>query len=451
MYAWQLGRPQFATSGVLRFGPFWPPSVFTLELPVSFAGQSSTPENTGIAFSTEIVGAQREIVATFTGDGLSAPLLYNAEALIEAGARVVDDTVALDSNDPELADIHGGSPVENIEITHEGEMRQSSATLTIRNPHGVLPSLGPHYAGLHDRLCDLEIDAAPFMADALIKTATWNTIREATPNQPTTFLAGAETRLTFEIASIWAILDEDLMQESPVLDGLRLGAALRVVLRGAGTPWSAMSGIDENAGRTLPKAAPGEAPAVRPQLEVSRGDYLRSLIETYGRGWRLYYSPDGAWTFAPPDTTIKATFSSDPGAGRYQMFDPIDLVLDYTDFVGSVAVQGADGADGLPIVRSWTWQDSYQSTNSRRYIGRIKRAATVRDEACRTPDDAASAARSLAQYRGQAGRFLGFDAFFHLLYPGDRIIADGAQYVIKRIPRAVPFEDEMNIVGQEVL
>ncbi len=461
VFAWQVGRPQFATVGTLKLGRFAPGfaagTVPTRgQWDISFPGTSVSFVNVHIEPDPKpplwtVTGATAppqidEFTATLTGSGLYTPFLYSAQAFAPAAPRVGTAATIWDS-DNYL--IFGTSAIMDVTPSCDRDGRRMSFTVVLRcvnNADGT-NQLGA-WKDCHDRTIYLESNGVLICSLGLIKSVVYNSM--ATVAVGTAAGVAAEVAkpapgatLTLEVGDPWAILDDDLMPDDPIGDGLWLSDYLRTVLQGAGFYIPELGGIPSSEfvlgarlGRRLPRAALGENFAVRPSPGTRRSDFLHDLIVKYGNGLELWWDSVAVrWVLDFPSTVVKAAFSSALNTPiPYRIEAPLDIVHDYSDTYNIISVQGANDENGQPIVRTWTVWEGFKAPNNYTYVGRIKRMATVQDDALRTSDDVLIVLRNLVAKHTRPGRFAQFSTWYiENLFPGDRVLVDGVAGEIERI------------------
>ena len=460
---WQVGFPQFALAGKLLAPRFkwWYETPITSTPPgpsgtvlMTFRGQTDySPPGTGIAFSLNEVpnSIEYQVQADLTGDGAYSPFLYAVEGFVPAGARGGSDTVAWSSDS--VADFAAnGQPIKELTPQYESEMKRRSCTITIRNRDGNLLLPGTYQQALHDRICNVTLGGDAFITRGIVRNAQLSSMKKATANQAQVFVTNAWSELVLEISDQWAVMDTDSMTDNPKGDGLRLGAYIRLVLSGAGVKGSEMTGVLNATGRVLPQAAPGEDFLIQPGGEVSRGDYLRSLVLDWGMGLVLSISKSGIWTLAEPDETVKAAFTSNATSG-YRILEPLDIVRDFGDTYNFFIAEGAE-INGQRLRQTWLVQESLKVSLWKGYVGRIRRFPVISAEYCRTGSDLQWVLRSRVRNHAKLGRWFQFVTNFHKdLDIGDRITVDAVECVIERIEGgSIQYaNDRMTLVCREVV
>ena len=204
----------------------------------------------------------------------------------------------------------------------------------------------------------------------------------ASANANTTrFLATTPgTQIVLDMSDAWALLDEILAL--PVeLDGLRLGAAIRVVLFNAGFTEAEIAGVSENFGRILPRKALGEKSCIIANQGETAGDLLRRLLDRWGMGASLVHDEFGVFQLSVRSTALRSVtlyqsgyvipgdptsgtiesqtttaleFSSSASRnnnrtypGRLAILSPLDLSRDFEEFFNDIVIVGAfDPATG---------------------------------------------------------------------------------------------------------
>ena len=461
VFAWQVGRPQFATVGTMKLGRFAAGfAAGTIptrgQWDVSFPGTNVSFENVHIEADPTpplwTVNGQAdppqidEFVATLTGNGLYTPFLYSAQAFKPASPRIGTADVVWDSDNYLIFDT---SAIMDVTPSCERDGRRMSFTVVLRcidNADGT-NQLGA-WKDCHDRTVYIESNGVLICSLGIIKNVVYNsmaTVSVGTDNDFARKVANAApgATLTMEVGDAWSILDDDLMPDDPIGDGLWLSDYIRTVLQGAGFYIPELGGIPSSEfvlgkklGRRLPRAAMGENFAVRPGAGTRRSDFLHDLITKYGNGLELWWDSAAVrWVLDFPPTAIKASFSSAPTTPvPYRIEAPLDIVHDYSDTYNIISVQGVNDENGQPIVRTWTVWEGFKAPNNYVYVGRIKRMPTVQDDALRTADDVLIVLRNMVAKYTRAGRFAQFSTWYiENLFPGDRVLVDGVLGEIERI------------------
>jgi hypothetical protein len=461
-FYWQAGYPWFASNGQIVY-PYRSRQLFTGEN-MAFNGLASRPAGTNVEFAHDYDNDR--IVATFTTtDRRKTPFLYLCQGYLDATARAGGSTVAWDSDDHK--DAQGNPPILEIEPQCEGELRRAQFNVQIRDVQGsTFNALGFYYETLEHRTADLYIDDALVIKNGLVKTATITDWGDATANQPRSSVARPDTCAQLEVCDAWTLLEEYELDGGEIVgDGLRLGLVLRRALRTVGFPLSELAGVASTAGRLLPTAVPGENWAVVNDA-CTAADFIYYLIERFGMGSILWRGSDGVWYFQPRSSAVRTLFghtvefSGDPARndsesypGRFAMLEPIDLPRDVNDFYNVYTVRGADGTDGEPLAQSYTIRESINrggGPGSRKYIGRVRKMRPIEDGSLRTSGDLQYALRSAVELHGLPPRFLSFRTYYIPgLFIGDKVIADGSEYYVRRISGGSWKNDEMNLLLQE--
>lgn len=451
---WQIGKPYFNRSGEFKDAPFRWSYVNPIGTP-SFQGQAdmSSPGTSYELFLDEIPDTIfYQFRAELESDGNYTPWIYAAEAFSVGGDRTGSSSVSWDSND--VSDFAAnGEPIMEITPQYERENLRRNATVLMRNVNGLLNFPGTEEQYLHDKLCNVTIAGSPFITRGVIRAVQMGNMASAAYNVTQAESTHPWTTALFEICDQWQIMDDDAMMDCPKGDGLYLGAYIRRILKGAGVKNSEMTGVSATAGRVLPTAAPGEDFLIQPSNQVSRGDYLRSVVLDWGMGMILFISASGIWTLGYADETIQAAFSSAADEATYRILDPLDIVRDFSETYNWFCVEGAE-VNGRRLRQTWLVQESLNVPDWKGYMGRIKRFPTIQNEGLRTADEVAWVLRSRVRNHAKPGRFYNFQTNFHKhLLPGHYITADGVIAQIERIDGgSVKFgQDRMGIVAREVI
>lgn len=451
---WQIGKPTFYRSGTFLDYPFKWWNVDPITDP-SFQGQvdSSSP-GVGLSYSLDEIpdSIEYQFRADLTSDGRYTPFLYSIEAFVESGDRTGTNSITWDSND--VSDFtENGEPVMEVTPQYEQEMRRANATVLLRNIDGRLNFPGTVQQATHDKLCNLTLNGDPFITRGIIRAVQLGDMASGEGNITQAAAANTWSTTVFEVADQWQVMDDDAMMDCPKGDGLRVGAYLRRILKGAGVKDSEMTGVSAGAGRILPSAAPGEDFLIQPSNQCSRGDYLRSIVLDWGMGLVLYISRAGIWTLALPDVTVQAAFSSLPDEATYRILSPLDIVRDFSETYNWFCVEGAE-INGRRLRQTWKVQESFNVPDWEGYLGRYKRFPTIQNDALRTQSDVAWVLRSRVRNHAKPGRFFSFNTNFHKhLIPGHYITVDGTSAQITRLDGgSIQFgNDRMGIFAQQVI
>lgn len=470
-FLWQVGEFRFAPYGALRIGPmkngYW---TDTIDQSVRNVQADSSLPGTAVQMHyspRDSVWFEFRVEATTT-DRRYTPFFYGAEATLPAGARSGGDGVAWDSNDQ-----GANSPIIDMEPQFEGGvMRRQQWRVTLRDPSGsVLNSLadGQNLDALENRIVDLAVGTTDILKTGIVTEAQISDaarVRFATA-MLRQWLLKPKSRITITVCDGWEILDQDVMADSPIGDGVRLGKYVRLHLKNNGWKDSEMTGVLENAGRELPRAAAGEEPCVRPNRGQTRGQFLRELVEKYGMGLTLWIDANGVWQLSNRSREVKtiaghpAEFHSNVNHNnmtypqRFAVLSPLDHLRDTSDcFYNHFRVEGwVDPATGQRIASEFTIQESVTAgaNPSLKYIGRLRKYPTVRDNGLRSADDVQYALRSLVALYGRSCRFLQFTTYFHVgLSVGDRVNVDGQACEVVRISGGSMARDRMQLVVMEL-
>jgi hypothetical protein len=473
---WQTGYPASVPKAEFVIGPMKTAHfVDSLgDFTKSILADTSLPGTNVTIELEEINGVlfQFRVTATAT-DPRFTPFIYGLQANLTAKPRNIDLGVALDTSTK--LDEQGNPPILDIVPECEGAMRRAQYAVTMRDPGGkVFNSLADSREALENRVCTLSMGAAldkltPLISRGIIKSATLHDMGWARKVLSRLFNTLDSTTVTLTICDAWALLDEDIMQDAPAGDGMRLGAYLRLLLLNAGFTTDDIQGIPENAGRILPKGALGEGFCIVPDVNQTRGDYLRQLVDRWGMGEILFFdnvAQNGIWKFGKRNVQLQKLrvytseyayvehdlkFSSDAALndsksypGRFARLGSLDLIRDFEEHFNHFRVEGAvDPKTGQRFVAEWTAPN---------VIGRRKSYPTVIDEGLRSLDDVQWVLRSLVERYGRSGKFVQFSTYFHAgLMVGDLIEVDDVPCEIVQIPNGSMEHDDMEITAQELL
>lgn len=468
-FLWQVGYPLFAPIGEYtiplkdRVNHYFVDSLGDF----SAAGNwdETLPGTNVDVFLDPINSVSANLVLKLTtSNPRYTPFAYSVQGNIAAGARIWDGTTAWDSDDYLESD--GTTQIKDVDLQIDSEMRRMVATVTVKDTNGAIfgdiagdTYSNYYYPALENRIASLAIDGVPLITNGLVKAATLTNLRKATPNTTRAAVTKGETEIVLTICDQWGVLDEDVMDDDPIGDGKTLGAFLREILNNGGVNNEEMTGLSAADGITLPRAAYGEPPAVRPAIGTSRGDYLRSLIEKFGMGWILTVSTLGIWTFGPKSTGIVANFdTASDDMDEDRVLHPLDAVREFDECYTHFRVEGAEDVNGDVLCDEYTiWEAEGTGADrtgppSKLFIGRRRKYPTLRDDGLRNQSDVTRAARSLAQLYGYntCGRSWTYETHFDPTYlPGARATIDGLAVEITRVGGANMKENRMQLTLRE--
>lgn len=458
---WQNGKVEFSTLGELLTEKInWRYGQMLSDLPIGegqmlFNGQfdeSAPGTDVGLSLlQPSETGDTYRIRAVFTGNGTYTPFLYSAEGFVAASARTGSTDESWDSNGVSDFDTNG-EPIKELSPEYDKEMWRRSCVVTMRNIEGRLNLPGTLQQGLHDRMCDVTIGGDPFITGGIVRASQFSEMKSAAANQAPHIVTHRWSEFVAEVADQWAVMDADTMTDNPKGDGLRLGAYLRLVLRGAGVKDSEMTGIDPSAGRSLPRAAPGEGFLIQPDAECGRGDWLRRMVTDWGMGMVLYISKAGVWTLTEPDTTVRASFSSSATSG-YRILGPLDIVRDFCDSYNFFTIEGAE-INGRRKRQIWRVAQATDNPDWAGFTGRRRAYPTITADYCRTDADLQWVLRSNVRNFAKPGRWFRFPSNFHRdIDIGMCVEADGVKTEIVSIGgSSIQFgNDRMELTAREII
>jgi len=429
---WQMGRVYFRHNGRLTFPAIrWFHGNPISSLLIAHNGQADTSQ-TGTSVTAdfdETNSSWPRYLVNFTGNGTTTPFLYSTATHAICDERNGDNSVFFDT---EMFDQSAG--ITEFQFSCEGEKRRLSVSAAIDNAKNFLelPELGEELA---DRLCDVYLDGVKWLGNLLVRNVSVSPIAI---NDAGDLACNGETQIRFEMVDMETQADDDVMRDDPVLDGLKLGEALWQVLRGQGWMDSELD-INRTAGPTLPSAALGEAPAVRPDRETRRGNFVDYLMDNFGIGYDLD-SFGGAFTLYPVNTTPVVI-----NAGN--VWD-VEISRDNSDVRNIFPVEGDNDLNAV-----WDISESYRVPTWEGYKGRQSRAETRSDMAQRTFSSLVASARTTARREGKPGRFISFKTVIDSrLLPRSRVTVAGVDWEIERIsPDNLAKEESMQITARRVI
>lgn len=442
---WQRGTVVFRTTGRLaqpafRWFYFDPPST----LGVIHNGQQHAPGGTSIAWHfNESNSLFPFLYADFSGDGSNTPWAYTIASSAPGGERALPDGVdpestywdsdvanatlaALDPNPP----APGQPPRTYVEIlklepTCEGETRRFSLHVEIGNPDNVL-GLAEGGLDFGDRLMDVYLDGVLWLGNLKISNASVSPVAAAHRDAAGGDFAPVlrpESIIEFDAHDLWYQAERNKMRDDPVMDGLVLGEALYRAWQGLGLSAAQLAGIDRTAGPPIDSAALGECPKARPQRGVPRADFIRFLLEEFGRGeWAMHVYTGVVTLYQTSGATSIYTFL--PGE-----LEEIELLKDNRDVSNNFPVEGAGG-----LAASWTIHQSFRAPTWEGYIGELVTADTLQNEGYRTLGEAQLAGRARSRHDGKPGLFLSAKTSFRVaVLPGRIVTISGRDYRIERV------------------
>ena len=439
---------RFGAVARMEFGPFqngywadsWGQGQFTSQALANRKTDGTVAAT--VTFSRETIGetAFRFVADFATTDNRHAAWLYGLSARLPNGPRsgIGETDVSFDSEELESDAVLGAQFNGNTS-------GRRTATVTLRDVQGaaILTAAGASIDAFVGRVCDVSVstrrseEAAPFLSAFRQGMISRATLHEARQFGGLAHLhSQAQTTFDLEISDGWALLDEMLCDPAPVLDGLRLGAALRLLLGMAGYSAAEIAGVPANTLPTIERAPAGAAWANVPDSGSSIGSAIDALLDCYGLGLRFYQNTDGVWVLERVPSAIVAAFTSNPaqndpmemhGGTRNVIFEGLSWERDHADFYNVFRVVG--GANG-EITREWRDRHSMILGNGGvahpRWLGREKRYPTLEDSGLLSDGAVNYALRSLVFRYGKPGRICNFESnFVRVFAPWDRITADG--------------------------
>jgi hypothetical protein len=427
----------------------------------------------GVSFDSATAGAQ-DWNGGFTY-GAGAIVWYGGTAWVSLQNNNTNQTPGAGGLVPYWMETALPSIILDVQPEFDGEQTRLQYRVVLLDQNGApLEALhnnydGVNYPTLENRLADLIIAGVTQIKDGFIKKAEEKNQRAATPNAARSQVTHWYSEVHLTVCDQWAVLDDDLMLDDPVGDGMYLCDYVRLVLQGAGIGAGNMSGIRDSTdrfvstptGRRLPGAALGEPPCIRPRSGTTkRGEFLRELLDRWGLGHALFIDGSGIWNLNIFSPAVQAVFSSSGtlnrqaagSSGRFAILEPLDWIRDPDGFYNVIRVEGKEHPKtGRRIVDEWHDHASIYVPASPRFIGRRKALPTVREDGARTLSDVSWVKRSLMARYGKAGRFFQFTSYYqNSLVPRMRISVDGTLAEIVRIPSGSLAEDRMSFVCREI-
>jgi hypothetical protein len=477
-WAVQVGYPSHAVQGRIYLGSYRHPASQDWQTAAkSMIADKPTGTNitidiedepgVGLEGGTEYTNSKIYATLTTTNPRLT-PFLYAVDVNVDPEPLGEFGDVNFDSNDLEDDD----GPIMEIQPQFEGDMRRSQYLVESRDINGrTFASIKNRNEGLANRYCRLYIGGTTVVALGIVKESQISNAAKATENILGDAALNPDSRLNLVICDLWALLEETLLTEGAIIgDGLKLGALIRRVLAYVGFNSAQLAGVSASAGVRLSSAAIGETYAHASSDGQSAADFLREKLDRYGMGWVLYQnSATGVWTFAVRSNALAqiggsdATFLTGPGhspttyPGRRAVLKPLDFLRSTDEFYNAFRVVGAMGPDGKRIVHDEVLWESVTATvagigntQSRYFIGRMKRYPTVVDDSIRTQSEAALVGRSLRLRYGRPPRYHSYESYYHVgLFPGDKTSLDGLEAVNERYSGSIK-SDRSQISEREV-
>ena len=452
--AWMLqSRAVAFQNATLDFGPYqngyWANTWNTCVFSSSFGAPRGAQGNAlaGVTFErveyNEVAFGFR---ATFTStDPRYGAWLYGLSARLPNGARDgINETIHLDSDAVTPSNVNAivdPAPILDVDLSCD-ESGRRGATVKMRDIEGRTSSPG----GLDDmvnRVASLKIDGAYFLRAGIVARGEWHDLGQmaeqtgGSPQQFPVYVTKSETTLSLTLDEGWEILSETLCDPPPIGDGLKLGEAVRRLLRVPGFTNAEIARVPEGIGPVLSRARGGEKWANVPDAGSSVESAIGGLLDRYGLGLRFYRDENGVWVLEPLPTAVVAEFTSsylqnDPellrGGSRSIILSPLDWQRDPSDYHNAFKVVG--GKDGAEITRQFI--DDYSMTLGgggfahSRWLGRLKRLPTLRDSGLLTEGAVNYALQSLRFRHGRPGRLAQFVTYLDTrLRRWDRVRCDG--------------------------
>lgn len=470
----QIGRLTF-TSSQLRTREFttpydnadnWNDNLLTSN--ITYNINANTPYATSVRMNYRLIDDEKyffTVDLVTANSGTYAPFLQWAEASLPAGEFIGNTQFQIDTDD--LLDTFDNSPVMDIVPNCDGDMRRQQYEIRLRHADKIYEKLfafngNPQSYMLENQVASLSMGYAhdnlrSIVTNGIITNCQAHDAAHAEHTPPPNAQRGFHpwTSMSLTLCDAWAILDEDIIRNEICGDGMPLGKYVKVLLRNAGFS-EAQINVSETAGFILPEAQSGSHPCILPQDDQSRGDYLRSLFDTYGFDWQLYIDSDGVWQMRKRPTNVRFAWKTGTRDRNDTevILSPLEWVRDTSDFYNYFRVEGAE-VRGRRLVQEYTIHESIQGRmyvdNAKNYIGRIKPYPTVRNDGLRDKNHLQLVLRSLVQRHGVSCRFVTFDTYFRIgLYQWDRITIDGKPFAISSIGGGSLAENRMQIVAMEL-
>jgi hypothetical protein len=437
MYIWRAGTPLANPTGTLQLGRYVM-GRYSDYLSLYAATDELVSENGGTItvnhdFEEEVYA---HLKATLEPDATRRrfPFLYLIGVNIPAGPRTgAANAFVWDSDDHD-------SPILDIRPMLEAQHRRAEYSVTLRDVDTVtFAAAGANNSHLENQVPHLTIDGTSTVKAGLITEATASDAATPTAHRNS-------TEVTLKVCDGWARLDEDVMDDRPIGDGEWLSDYIINILANGGYHSSyETSELSTGLIRELPMSAGGEPPRFVPRDGITRGEYLRALLEEWGLGWMLYQDGNGKWQLVNPPTTPAVTFG---GAG-VRILRVLDLPRDISEFTNWIRVESEDRA-GNPIADEFPLWKSINDSSDKSFVGR-KIMETRQVAAARTAQDLYWVRRSIQARFSGLPRFHAFETeYVKGVFPGQYANMSGISCRIQSIPDGSTRDNRMSWLLQEV-
>lgn len=448
-FAWQTGYPVFGTAGNFTFpirlyatpdngvNEF---AIFTKRL------IADEPAGTAVTLDFEDKGSRGDLddgtaspehrfdmkVSATTGDTRVSPFIYAAQVLGAALPRTgANGALFYDSSDPANMLTPSISLIEDVTMSCEAENWARQYTVIIADPDGrALPVQSLiSYEASEGRHASLSVGGLSEVKNGLVGTTERLNMMAVEKNQvPIGLVAGAASRASVQVNDGWQLLDEHIIRDDIDMDGLTIGAGIRLLLQNAGWTTAEIANVSADYGRKFPKAAPGEEPCEVARRGERTGSVIRRWMERWTLGAYFWHDFNGVWSIETPSQSPIMTLSRDATIdSRRRYWAPLDLQRDFGNCYNDFLVVG-QAPNGDEIAAWWTiwegfrWAASGTGRPSVRFIGRKRTYDPVYDSGLRTMDDVMWVLRCLVAKFGRSGQFVSVESHNHRnLLPGRTI------------------------------
>jgi hypothetical protein len=222
-------------------------------------------------------------------------------------------------------------------------------------------------------------------------------------------------RWEFDVADLWAVVDDDLMWMDPPGDGKELGYYLGQLFRNRGFHPDNL--VFEDTGIYLPTAPAGEKYAVNPKAGSSRGRWIQEVVSNHGVKVYVRMDSRGRVIFGSCPWQVNDAYRFHVDASRAksktQSCGKVRRKVDYAEFYNVFTVFGAvNRATGQRFAARWVNWGSIQNSNDQTYYGTVKEYPPVEDESLLTQDACNRTARALAEKYGYPTVEWEFETFY---------------------------------------
>ena len=432
-------------SAKLKFGPYkngyWADAWDTCQF-AAMAGAYGNSEDgykSHVNFErVELNEVAFEFRAGFTTtDDRYCAWLYGLSARLPNGPRdSLGAEIYFDSDDlytPAGGGARETDPVLDVQLNcDEGGAR--SATVQMRDVLGRTSSPA-NIDALIGRVGDLNIGGGSWIKGGIVSRGRASDMAAMAVGGQRQGLrvARAESEMSLTFDEGWQLCDEALCEPPPIGDGLYLGEQIRPMLRIPGFSTQEMARVPDDIGPRLDRARGGQSWANVPDANSGVGSAIGGLLDRYGLGLRFYRDENGVWVLEQTPTNVVANFTSsasanDPmlkrGGTRSTILSPLDWERDQTNYYNAFKVYGANNLEPREYIDKQSISGA--QAGFARWLGRMKRYPTMRDEGLKSDAAVNYCLRSLRYRYGRPGLMAQFVSYLdkRLRYL-DRVTCDG--------------------------